>query len=175
VGSDFDAERLVSAVAVGVGWEQKGMGHMAIQTIITFFLLIGVGPQIVHAQEWVAFDADYVSPSMIGRFYRATDGSMRQEGARPDGSKRFISIVNVARREHYFYTADDNTWAVRGVVVPPDGYTPLRADPLLSDRSPAKLQNIQRRPQDPELFIPPTNVEFVKLDKPLVLREVVYR
>jgi hypothetical protein len=150
---------------------------MAIGPAVAFSLLILAGPQIAQAQAWVAFDADYASPSMIGRFYRATDGSMRQEGAHPDGTKRFIAIVNIARREHYFYTADDNTWKVGEVIVPPEGYSPFRGhDPLLSGADTMKkLQNIQRRPQDPELFIPPTNVEFVKLDKPLVLREVVYR
>ena len=40
-------------------------------------------PQLPAAQGqgWVAFDADYTSASMNGRYYRASDGSMRQEGA----------------------------------------------------------------------------------------------
>jgi hypothetical protein len=70
---------------------------MAIRPAVAFSLLILAGPQPAQAQEWVAFDADYVSSTLVGRFYRAEDGSMRQEEMSSDGSKRIIAILNIAR------------------------------------------------------------------------------
>lgn len=97
---------------------------------------------------------------------------MRQEGAAPDGTKRFISIVNVARREAYFYRSQDNTWSVQPVIVPADGYGPLSPDPLLNHPR-RQVQNVQRRPQSGEMFVPPTGATLTRIDKPLTLVEVV--
>ena len=127
---------------------------------------------VTQAQEWVAFDADYTSESMNGRYYRASDGSMRQEGATPDGAKPFIYIVNIARKEAYFYRGQDNTWRVQPVIVPADGYRPMPDDPLLSSKH-RQLQNVVRRPQSDELFVPPTNATLTRIEKPLTLVEVV--
>ena len=125
---------------------------------------------VPQGKEWVAFDADYTSASMNGRYYRASDGSMRQEGAAPDGSKAFIFIVNVARKETYFYTSHDNTWRVSPVVVPVEGYRPFSTDPLFSNPS-RLVRNVQLRPQSDELFVPPTGVTLVRNENPLILVE----
>ena len=139
-------------------------------------LVIAAGPHVSYAQApprqlatategWVPFDADYTSPSMNGRYFRASDGSMRQEGAAQDGTKRFISIVSIARKEAYFYSSDRNTWTVRPVIVPAEGYKPLLGDPLLT-RGHRQLHNIERRPQSSELFVPPANVTLTEIAKP---------
>lgn len=110
---------------------------------------------VTQGQEWVAFDADYTSPSMYGRYYRATDGSMRQEGADPEGKRpSFISIINIARKEAYFYSGQKGTWSVQPVIVPADGYRTLGGDPLLTSGH-RQLRNVQRRPQRADLFVPP--------------------
>jgi hypothetical protein len=125
-----------------------------------------------QGQEWVAFDADYVSASMNGRYYRASDGSMRQEGARPDGSRAAVFIINIARKEAYFYVGQDHTWSVRPLIVPADGYRPHPTDPLLGTPH-RQVRNVQRRAQRAELFVPPADAMLTRVDKPLTLVEVV--
>ena len=44
------------------------------------------------------FDADYVATNSQGRYYRAADGSSRQETVISDVTRRFIFIVNMAQR-----------------------------------------------------------------------------
>ena len=128
---------------------------------------------VTQAQEWVAFDADYTSPGMYGRYYRARDGSMRQEGADPEGKRpSFISIINMARKEAYFYSSQTGTWHVQPVIVPADGYTPLTGDPLLMSGH-RQLRNVQRRPQPADLFVPPAEAALTRSEQPRTLVEVV--
>ena len=130
---------------------------------------------VTQGQEWVAFDADYTSPGIYGRYYRASDGSMRQEGADPDGKRpSFISIINIARKEAYFYSSQRGTWSVQPVIMPADGYQPLGGDPLLTSGH-RQLQNVQRRPQRADLFVPPAEATLTRIEKPLTLVATVTR
>jgi hypothetical protein len=110
---------------------------------------------------------------MYGRYYRAGDGSMRQEGADPEGKRpSSISIINIARKEAYFFSSQEQVWRVQPVIVPADGYRPFGGDPLLRSGH-RQLRNVLRPPQLADLFVPPADAALTRSEKPLTLVEVV--
>lgn len=92
----------------------------------------GVVAVIPQPQGWVAFDADYsqFTPQrvvMAGRYYRASDGSTRQEGSVGDPPTRtFVDLVNIPRRVKYLYISDLQKWRVRPIEFPSDEFLPLQ-------------------------------------------------
>jgi len=64
--------------------------------------------------------------TIVGRFYRASDGSTREESGLPNGSINVISINNVSTSTHYAYVRSE--WHRYPMKLPINGYHPgLRA------------------------------------------------
>jgi hypothetical protein len=80
--------------------------------------------QIPSPPNWVAFSANWKrvgkAGTIVGRYYRASDGSTRLESE--DGSNIVISISNVATVRQYAFLL--NKWVSYPMRLPPGGYRP---------------------------------------------------
>lgn len=80
---------------------------------------------------WVAFSAEAIvttpgQPTMVGKFYRSTDGSARVEQRTADSSVVLIAIANLQRRLAYQYISRAGEWTSRPLLIPTEGYSPPR-------------------------------------------------
>jgi hypothetical protein len=98
--------------------------------------------------RWVALEADVRiyqpnEPPMIGRYYRATDGSTRLETWMDGRPGKVVSIKNIPRSTHFTLTGAGN-WISRPMRLPLAGWHPVsvRMGPDV-ERLPEKLQNLE--------------------------------
>lgn len=97
----------------------------------------GTAPTVEQGQDpprWVAFSADVRlvfqdGTAHVGRFFRASDGSMREELAGPDGY-RGIALHNIAQARYYEYLENlgpsRDGWTARPMDLPAHGWRPPR-------------------------------------------------
>jgi hypothetical protein len=87
---------------------------------------------IAAPEDWVAFDADFRkskpdgSIDISGRFYRASDGSTREDWFAKSQLK-MIQIQNVPLSKYYLWRSDTpNMWEDHDMKLPPFGHHPLK-------------------------------------------------
>jgi hypothetical protein len=104
------------------------------------------GATALVAQEWLAFDANFVRTEpgqrqVVGWFHRGADGSTREESNADGPARPVVLIMNVARRLQYRF--EDKVWSSYPVHVPPNGWHPQRVD------------------RDPRKYLPAADIEKV--------------
>jgi VWFA-related protein len=84
--------------------------------------------EAAHSPRWVPFEASFVrtdpnrSRPVAGRFYRASDGSTREETDTDDPERAMISITNLSRCIQYQFV--NGRWSSYPVKLPPGGVRP---------------------------------------------------
>jgi len=87
--------------------------------------------QVVFGPEkWVPFSAIATNvhgsgPTVVGKFYRASDGSIRSESGPSFADVNIIGIENVSERTFYWWHASRG-WESHPMDLPPSGWQPLR-------------------------------------------------
>jgi hypothetical protein len=87
------------------------------------------GAEIPQPEQWVAFHATVLrtqpgTPDLAGDFWRSSDGSTRLE-LWTNGKLESVMIKNVFRSLLYTF-ASRRGWVRQPMVLPPNGYRPLR-------------------------------------------------
>ncbi len=87
--------------------------------------------EITAPTHWVAFTADSLGSSpgdsrtVVGRYYRSSDGSVRRETGPATGDMRVISIENIGL-ERTFTRFPSGRWYSHPMKLPPSGWKPQR-------------------------------------------------
>jgi hypothetical protein len=90
------------------------------------------GPLLAQPPDWVPFSADVEitvpnTPRVVGRFYRASDGSSRLETGPEDGSRQVISMKNIPAQTFYWFSpAPGYGWTSQPLKLPPEGWRPTQ-------------------------------------------------